>query len=517
MKKQLFILTVFSIALFSCKNNNDVESIVTVKLNPSFITLNEGNNEPMNVKSNGLMKMNSVVSATDSVVYAIQVYENDAPYYYGLFNDVSKMQLALTTSKTYKFKVSAYKVGTGKGLKAVIDTAGTNYFLPTKTPLKNKFIKGDILKDIDLASSVVLNSQTKIYPEVDAFYATKSLTLDKGTTSIDFTLLRMGFGINFTVDALSTGNMEIYVGNDTLKLNSTKTTAFTVRQFSTATNTFANIHTNADTFGDSIAVSAKWVSGNGTTVTATGKYKFLRNYQKTINIQLNTTTNSFNFEGWANNIITVTDIDGNIYKTVTIGTQTWMAENLRVTHYRDGSAISNVTSNSAWVSLSTGAYCDYNNLPSNSTTFGRLYNWYAVNDSRNIAPLGYHVATDSEWTILENYLISNGFNYDLSLTGNKVAKSLAANTNWLASTNIGAIGNNLLTNNASGFKALPGGFRYYVDGSFRDGLNYRGYWWMASENNTTTAWYRILDNSWNYSYRNIDLKPLGFSVRCVKD
>jgi uncharacterized protein (TIGR02145 family) len=146
-----------------------------------------------------------------------------------------------------------------------------------------------------------------------------------------------------------------------------------------------------------------------------------------------------------------------------------------------------------------------------------LYNWYAVNDSRNIAPLGYHVATDNEWTILENYLISNGFNYDLSSTNNKIAKSLAANTNWLSSTNIGAIGNNLLSNNTSGFKALPGGFRYNVDGTFRDGLNFRGYWWMASENNTTTAWYRILDNSWNYSYRNNDLKPLGFSVRCVKD
>ncbi len=298
MKKQLFILTVFCIALFSCKNNNDVESIVTVKLNPSFITLNEGNNEPMNVKSNGLMKMNSVVSATDSVVYAIQVYENDAPYYYGLFNDVSKMQLALTTSKTYKFKVSAYKVGTGKWLKSVIDTAGTNYFLPTKTPLKNKFIKGDILKDIDLASSAVLNNQTKIYPEVDAFYATKSLTLDKGTTSIDFTLLRMGFGINFTVDAITSGAMEIYVGNDTLKLNSTKTSTFTVRQFSTALNSFGNIYSNATTFGDSIAVSAKWISGSGTTVTATGKYKFLRNYQKTINVQLNTLTNNVTFEPW---------------------------------------------------------------------------------------------------------------------------------------------------------------------------------------------------------------------------
>ena len=298
MKKQIFILTVCCLALFSCKNNIEVESIVTVKLNPSFITLNEGTNEPMSVKSNGLMKMNSVITATDSVVYAIQVYENDAPYYYGLFNDVNKMQLALTTSKTYKFKVAAYKVGTGKGLKSIIDADGTNYYLPTKTPLKNIFIKGDILKDIDLASSAVLNNQTKIYPEVDAFYATKSLTLDKGTSSIDFTLLRMGFGINFTVDALTSGTMEIYVGNDTLQLNSTKAAAYTVRQFSTALNSFGSIYSNAATFGDSITVSAKWVSGSGTAVTATGKYKFLRNYQKTINVQLNTLTSNVSFESW---------------------------------------------------------------------------------------------------------------------------------------------------------------------------------------------------------------------------
>ena len=512
MKKQLFILAMLSIAFFSCKTNNDVETLVTVKLNPSFISLNEGSNEPMKLKGNGLMKMNSATAA-DSVVYAIQVYENDAPSYYGLFNDVSKMQLALTTSKTYKFKVSAYKVGTGKGLKAIVDTAGTNYFLPNKTPLKNKFIKGEALKDIDLASSIGMSTATKAYPEVDAFYSTKTLTLDKGTTSIDFTLLRMGFGINFMVDALTSGSMEIYLGDDTLKLNSTKTSANTVRQFASSTNTFTNINTNANTFGDSIAITAKWTSTSGSVVTAAGKYKFLRNYQKTITIQLNTTGSKMGFEDWN----TVTDVDGNVYKTVTIGTQTWMAENFKATHYRDGSAIPNITSATSWIALSTGAYCDYNNTPSNSAIYGKLYNWYAVSDSRNLAPTGWHVATDAEWTTLENYLIANGYNYDGTVSGNKIAKSLAANTVWLTSSNVGAIGNNLSLNNSSGFSALPGGFRYNVDGSYRDGLNYRGYWWMASENNSSTAWYRILDNSFNYTYRGSDIKSLGFSVRCIRN
>jgi uncharacterized protein (TIGR02145 family) len=515
MKKQLFILTVFSIALFSCKNNNDVESIVTVKLNPSFITLNEGTNEPMNVKSNGLIKMNSVVSATDSVVYAIQVYENDAPYYYGLFNDVSKMQLALTTSKTYKFKVSAYKVGTGKWLKSVIDTAGTNYFLPTKTPLKNKFIKGDILKDIDLASSAILNNQTKIYPEVDAFYATKSLTLDKGTTSIDFTLLRMGFGVNFTVDALTSGAMEIYVGNDTLKLNSTKTSAYTVRQFSTALNSFGNIYSNATTFGDSIAVSAKWTSGSGTTVTATGKYKFLRNYQKTINIQLNTTTNTFNFEGWG--ISTVTDIDGNIYKTVTIGTQIWMAENLKVTHYRDGSSIPNITS-TTWGSLTSGAWCDYSNSTTNGSIYGHLYNWYAATDSKNIAPIGWHVPSATELNALENYLIANGFNFDGTTSGNKIAKSLASTVYWMTDTSTGSVANDVSKNNKSGFNGLPSGYRYPSNG-----LSYGlGSVFVCWSSNNTYNLSISADKNMSVSY--IDglvpsngYKQYGFAIRCIKD
>jgi len=298
MKNQLFFLSILCVALWSCtKENNDATTVVTVKLNPTFMTLNEGTNEPMKLKRNGFDKMKSSTTP-DSVVYAIQVYENDVPYYYGLFNNVSKMQLALSTSQSYKFKVSAYKTGTGKGLKVVTDTAGVNYYLPNKTPLKNKFIKGDALKDIDLAGSIVLSGATKDYPESDAFYATKTLTIEKGMTNVDFTLLRMGFGINFTVDALTSGNMEIYVGNDTLKLNSTKPTSYTVRQFKSSTNTFANIYSNANSFGDSIAITAKWTSASGTIVTAFGKYKFLRNYQKTINIQLNSLTNNVSFESW---------------------------------------------------------------------------------------------------------------------------------------------------------------------------------------------------------------------------
>jgi uncharacterized protein (TIGR02145 family) len=278
--------------------------------------------------------------------------------------------------------------------------------------------------------------------------------------------------------------MEIYVGNDTLKLNSTKTTAYTVRQFSSATNTFTNIYSNPTTFGDSIAVSAKWISGSGTTVTATGKYKFTRNYQKTINVQLNTTTNTFNFEGWAN---TVTDIDGNVYKTVTIGTQTWMTSNLRVTHYRDGSSITNVTDDTTWDGFKTGAWCDMSNSAANGTIYGHLYNWYAVNDSRNIAPLGWHVPTITEWTTLITYLGGG------SLAGVKLTEL--------------------------GFSPLKGGCRGYL-GSFVL-LGFSGSWWSATRDaqDASGAW-DISIGSGGVNKMNIESDMAmrqGESVRCIRD
>jgi len=101
---------------------------------------------------------------------------------------------------------------------------------------------------------------------------------------------------------------------------------------------------------------------------------------------------------------TVTDIDGNLYNTVTIGTQVWLEENLKVTYYNNGDEIPNVSSNTTWLSLSTGAYCNYENNTSYAPIYGRLYNWFAVNDSRGICPTEWHIATDEEWTVLTDLL-----------------------------------------------------------------------------------------------------------------
>ncbi|MCX6309152.1 MAG: fibrobacter succinogenes major paralogous domain-containing protein [Bacteroidia bacterium] len=210
----------------------------------------------------------------------------------------------------------------------------------------------------------------------------------------------------------------------------------------------------------------------------------------------------------------VTDMDGNVYTTVTIGTQTWMVENLKTTKYSDGTSIPLVSDGTAWAALSTPGYCYYNNDAANKNIYGALYNWYAVNTGK-LAPTGWHVPTDAEWTILENYLIANGYNYDGTTSGNKIAKALAASMLWNTSTTVGAIGNDLTKNNTSGFTALPGGYRY-SNGTFYSIGNY-GNWWSSTEYSTTSAWYRNLNCNYSNLNRSVSTKSYGFSVRCVRD
>jgi len=213
--------------------------------------------------------------------------------------------------------------------------------------------------------------------------------------------------------------------------------------------------------------------------------------------------------------VTVTDIDGNVYKTITIGTQVWMAENLKTTKYNDGTEMTNVTSDTQWANLTTGAYCNYDNLESNDATYGRLYNWYAVNTGK-LAPKGWHVPTDNDWTILENYLIANGYNYDGTKDVNKVAKSLCAKTNWALSSEAGTPGAAPENNNSTGFTALPGGRRYSSNGSFSYVGKY-GFWWSSAEGYVGLAYTRYLDYDDHHLSRDNYGKGNGFSVRLVRD
>ncbi|MEI6753331.1 MAG: fibrobacter succinogenes major paralogous domain-containing protein [Paludibacter sp.] len=202
------------------------------------------------------------------------------------------------------------------------------------------------------------------------------------------------------------------------------------------------------------------------------------------------------------------DIDGNLYHTVTIGTQTWMVENLKTTTYNDGTSIPNVTDPTAWSALATPAYCWYNNdAATYKNTYGALYNWYTVNTGK-LAPTGWHVPTDAEWTILENYVSAH-----LGASGS-VAKALAATTNWTSSTTTGAPGNILTINNSSGFTALPGGYRSNY--GLGDAGNF-GYWWSSTEYSAGNAWVRYLYDGSGYLGRYYGSKYNGFSVRCVRD
>ena len=209
----------------------------------------------------------------------------------------------------------------------------------------------------------------------------------------------------------------------------------------------------------------------------------------------------------------VTDIDGNVFKTVTIGNQVWMAENLKVTHYRNGDPIPNVTHNKKWAKLNTGAYGVYDNKPSNADTYGNLYNWYAVNDPRGLAPEGWHVPTDEEIKELEKYLGMS--EKELYITGHR-------------GTNQGsklAGGDKLWRNykleddssfDASGFSLLPGGERIYSEGA-TFGMYHSVSFWSSTESNASSAWYRRLGCNSTQVGRHDAGKYCGFSVRCLQD
>jgi uncharacterized protein (TIGR02145 family) len=226
----------------------------------------------------------------------------------------------------------------------------------------------------------------------------------------------------------------------------------------------------------------------------------------------------------------MTDADGNVYQSVRIGNQVWMTENLRVTKYNDGTAIPLDTSSSTWNADETPKYCHYNNTTNADSIkkYGALYNWFVVSptNAKKIAPAGWHVPTDAEWDTLENYLIANGYNWDGSITGNKIAKAMAAQSDWYTNTTTtGTPVCDLTKNNSSGFSALPGGGRYSERSNtgFFGGLPGGGHWWSATEFDASTAYCRHLWSSTEDLSRdmtsdgNYGNERWGFSVRLLRD
>ena len=193
----------------------------------------------------------------------------------------------------------------------------------------------------------------------------------------------------------------------------------------------------------------------------------------------------------------MTDQDGNTYKTVTICNQTWMAEDLKAIKYRNGDLIPNAISGTQWDTTKNGAYCDYENNPNNSV-HGKIYNWYVVKDIRNIAPIGWHVPSDSEWTTLINCLGQDSAGAKLKEKGI---------THWNSP--------NSSATNSSGFTAISMGSRYGYDLFFGKGGG--AGWWSSTEYSSTDAIHRSLSSSNEIVGRYNSIKTFGISIRCVKD
>ena len=222
-----------------------------------------------------------------------------------------------------------------------------------------------------------------------------------------------------------------------------------------------------------------------------------------------------------NNNDELLNCDGNPVPSIVYGSQEWTVENACHTTYRDGTLIPEFTNATQWDNLTIGAWCYYDNDP----TKPRLYNWYAVmgihdtdpnTPNKEFAPEGWHVPSDAEWTTLEEYLIANGYNYDGTTTGNKIAKAMASNTGWYSSSNTGVPGNNQSLNNSSGFNAFPVG--NYGGNSLEWGNEGEvAHFWSSTES-SPGVWIRTLTRNFDNLYSSSNLaKYNGFSVRFVRD
>jgi uncharacterized protein (TIGR02145 family) len=261
------------------------------------------------------------------------------------------------------------------------------------------------------------------------------------------------------------------------------------------------------TANPTIALNTKTVDGTGagaftssiTGLTANTTY-YLRAYA----------TNSAGTAYGAQQTFITASANSTTLPNVAIGTQVWTSQNLSVARYRNGDIIPQVTDAYQWGNLNTGAWCWYNNDSATyATTYGRFYNWYAVNDPRGLAPQGWHVPSDGEWSKLVKFLDASADTTCSICPQSTIAGGDIKSTTGWSAPNTGA------TNN-SGFTGFPGGKREY-NGILFNNIGIDGNWWSSTEYNTPTARYRRLIYVNSTLYKVVDDKRVGFSVRCVRD
>jgi uncharacterized protein (TIGR02145 family) len=203
--------------------------------------------------------------------------------------------------------------------------------------------------------------------------------------------------------------------------------------------------------------------------------------------------------------------------TVTVGAQVWLGKNLNVEHFVNGDPIPEAKTEEEWKRAGENkkpAWCYYNNDPANGRIYGKLYNWYAVNDPRGLAPSGWHVPSNEEWDIAFRHLIGSNAEINKPLVSGNATYYITEGVGMLLKSTSGWV-NSRNGNNSSGISGLPGGLRD-VNGTFND-IGKNCGWWSASESATDKAWYRDLNSFSDNVYRNYVSKICGFSVRCVRD
>lgn len=211
------------------------------------------------------------------------------------------------------------------------------------------------------------------------------------------------------------------------------------------------------------------------------------------------------------------DGEGNEYATIKIGNQEWTSENIRSTKFNDGSPIKLVTDSSEWVNMKSSGFCFYNNSSSvaDHKKWGALYNWYAA-ASGKLAPSGWHVPSDADWDTLQNYSISQGYNYTGKINEeNLIAIALSSQTDWDSFAVVGAPGRDFKSNNGSGFTAIPAGHRD-AEGIF-DGMGRNCHWWCTTEADLGNAFDHEVYYYFWYLGRLTVSKNFGSSVRLVRD
>jgi uncharacterized protein (TIGR02145 family) len=328
-----------------------------------------------------------------------------------------------------------------------------------------------------------------------------------GTGSFTSSITGLAPGVTYYIMAYATNSIGTAYGNQITTTTPTVLPSITTTTMSAITATTATSGGNITSDGGAVvrargvcwSTSQNPTIANNKTTDGTGTGSFTSNIT---GLSANTTyyirsyaTNSTG-TAYGNDVPFTTQSGSN--GNVTICSQIWMTKNLDVTTYRNGDPILQVTDNYQWNGLTTGAWCYYNNDPANGAIYGKLYNWYAVNDPRGLAPQGWHIPSDAEWTTLTTCLGGE-------IVAGSAMKEVGA-THW-GTANTGAT-------NSSGFAGLPGGVRGSVFGNIG---NY-GNWWSSTESNTLNAWGRSLSAAYGmvarYMYNN---KKAGFSVRCLRD